>query len=655
MKGRALRKKRAWLRRRDVMIRLRAKFGKDYMLRIREGVNMVAIFWKREDGTAEDFARFCEENFVTDENEIRLLLDRFERNMAQIYGINLELYKILHRPIHLDAGSISKWDRFFARMDPFAAMGEALFTSKIAFVALLNFPSYATEDIWANEDKFNRIAWIVCRLTGMLRSRMPERIERRISDAEILAEEYIGDYNFWLDCLIDLDGKQVFTEHKKVISHWGLRDEIKAQHLQSGCLERQRVLVEVMKKVILQEVPEIVINNPDIVWDPARNNVYIAATGGDASSSFEENARYRYFQQVFLAEKAADRYYSRTALDRAFKDMCEIPEQLVEGFLKDILTSPCAKQVARIIKRKLGRPLQSFDIWFNKFSDCDEKALDLITQKKYPSVAAFEMDIPRILKKIGFAAEKAKFIASSIKVEACRGSGHAWGTLRREDKVLLRTPARNDGMLFQELTVAMHELGHTVEQVMSVQMIDNLLLSGMPNSGFSEAFAFLFENRRMEVLGQKSGRMDKHALVLKLFWETFEIAGVALLDIYIWRWMYKHLDAKPEEINLAFRSLAKSIWNKYFAPVMGVRDEYILAIYSHIINYALYLPNYPIGHIVAFQVLDHCTRKNWPEEMERMCKIGCVSPNKWAKEAVGESLSLSSMIKMTKVALKKIK
>jgi hypothetical protein len=177
----------------------------------------------------------------------------------------------------------------------------------------------------------------------------------------------------------------------------------------------------------------------------------------------------------------------------------------------------------------------------------------------------------------------------------------------------------------------------------------------MPNSGFSEAFAFLFENRRLELLGQKSGRLDKHSLVLKLFWETFEIAGVALLDIYIWRWMYKHQDAKPEEINIAIRSLAKAIWNKYFAPVMGMRNEYILAIYSHIINYALYLPNYPIGHIVAFQVLDYCGRRNWPEEMERMCKIGCVSPNMWAKEAVGEPLSLVSMIKMTKVALKKVK
>ena len=36
----------------------------------------------------------------------------------------------------------------------------------------------------------------------------------------------------------------------------------------------------------------------------------------------------------------------------------------------------------------------------------------------------------------------------------------------------------------------------------------------------------------------------------------------------------------------------------------GETDQEILAIYSHMIAYGLYLPDYPIGHIIAFQVAD---------------------------------------------------
>ncbi|NIR43057.1 MAG: hypothetical protein GWN99_06395, partial [Gemmatimonadetes bacterium] len=48
--------------------------------------------------------------------------------------------------------------------------------------------------------------------------------------------------------------------------------------------------------------------------------------------------------------------------------------------------------------------------------------------------------------------------------------------------------------------------------------------------------------------------------------------------------------------------IAKDVWNAYFAPVFKTRDEVLLAIYSHMLNYPLYLPNYPLGHLVALQI-----------------------------------------------------
>ena len=36
--------------------------------------------------------------------------------------------------------------------------------------------------------------------------------------------------------------------------------------------------------------------------------------------------------------------------------------------------------------------------------------------------------------------------------------------------------------------------------------------------------------------------------------------------------------------------------------MFGVRDVTLLAIYSHTINNVLYLPDYPVGRMIAFQV-----------------------------------------------------
>ena len=70
----------------------------------------------------------------------------------------------------------------------------------------------------------------------------------------------------------------------------------------------------------------------------------------------------------------------------------------------------------------------------------------------------------------------------------------------------------------------------------------------------------------------------------------------------VWNWMYQHPEATPAELREAALAIARDVWNRYFAPVFGVRDSDILAIYSHMIVYGLYLPDYAIGHILAFQI-----------------------------------------------------
>ena len=63
-----------------------------------------------------------------------------------------------------------------------------------------------------------------------------------------------------------------------------------------------------------------------------------------------------------------------------------------------------------------------------------------------------------------------------------------------------------------------------------------------------------------------------------------------MLDISVWKWMYAHPNATAGELQEAVIRLSKEIWNKYYAPVFGVKDETVLAIYSHMIGYRSTFP-----------------------------------------------------------------
>jgi hypothetical protein len=51
--------------------------------------------------------------------------------------------------------------------------------------------------------------------------------------------------------------------------------------------------------------------------------------------------------------------------------------------------------------------------------------------------------------------------------------------------------------------IAVHELGHNIEQPFSLYDIDHTLLAGVPNTAFTDALARLFQARGRELLGRK--------------------------------------------------------------------------------------------------------------------------------------------------------
>jgi oligoendopeptidase F len=253
--------------------------------------------------------------------------------------------------------------------------------------------------------------------------------------------------------------------------------------------------------------------------------------------------------------------------------------------------------------------------------------------------------MPNILIKLGFTSERANYLSNKINVDAARGSGHAWGAGMRGQQSHLRTRIPSDGMDYKGYNIAIHEFGHNVEQTLSLYYVDNYMMNGVPNTAFTEALAFVFQKRDLDLLGIKNSDPQKEAMdVYDKTWQLYEICGVSLLDISIWKWLYANPNATSEELKAAVVRLAKEIWNQYYAPVFGIKDEPILAIYSHTISYPLYLSAYSFGQIIEFQLEQYLTGKDFAKEVDRIYRLGKLTPNQWMIQATGKPLSVEPLL-----------
>lgn len=632
----------------DVVVKLSDKHGEKYRGFILTGVRQLGAVWTKEDGTPEDFERFCLEHYTPDTD--RSLLRKYEYNFDIINGHVGEIARILSEPVQLDRGEVRPIDMLFAEISIPSFLSEDYFKKKIAYDVLLNFPVTTLEKKNEMGMKWSRDEWAATRLAGRFAKRFPSDILQRKNSAYLKADAYISSYNVYMNNLLTEDGRRLFPEGLKLISHWGLRDDLKGEYKSNSpvSLEKQRMICKVMERIIAQEIPACMINSDKYDWKPFSNRVY-DKSGREVPAEREGDARYATLLDVFRAERLFDEYdpIDKTAIDRHFNSELEMSEKDVEELLVSIVSCPLAKDVAGLISKRLGRGLEPFDIWYNGFEDdvkVSEPELDKMVAAKYPDRAAFQKGIPEILEKLGFSHRKAEWLETRIDVDPSRGAGHAMGPEGREYNAHLRTRFDGDKMNYKSYNVAVHELGHCVEQVHSMVLIDNTLLAGVPNIAFTEAFAFLFQARDLELLGVPGAGSGSGNSAIGSFWKTYEISGVSLVMMRTWRWMYENPEATPAELNAAVRRIAADVWNRYFFPVLGERDCTILAVYSHMIDCGLYLPNYPIGHIISYQIEDYIKGKVLAAEMERMCVLGCLTPDVWMMKAVGSRVSAKPML-----------
>ena len=634
--------------------------GETQRIRIERGVKQVAQLWQQNDGTNEDFTTFCMENFIADSVQLDVLYKRLEKNFETLSGYFNEIDVKLKEPIQLVGFKESPVDMLFGGYDVRAHMDDDFYANKIAFVTALNFPFYSLDEKTKLGDTWTRKQWAYARMGDRFTSRIPAQVQQHLSQTLTNADSYISNYNIYMGQLVDAKSEKLFPADMKLITHWGLRDELKSDYADKvNGLKKQQLIYEVMKRIIDQSIPSEVINNGKYTWNPVENKIF--DSGKELPSKPENDVRYEVLLQNFKANRQIDAYSPNfpTALSRNFDAAMEIPQKDVENLFKSLLSSQQVKEVAAYIKSRLGRDLQPFDIWYNGFKakgEISEDELTKITSAKYPTPLAVEKDLPNILIKLGWKPEKARQIASQVQVDASLGAGHAWGAVLRGQKARLRTRIGENGMDYKGYNIAVHEFGHNTEQTITLNDVDYWMLNGVPNNAFTEAVAFMFQKRDLELLGIKNANPDAEAfLALDNFWASYEIMGVALVDIAVWEWMYANPNATPAQLKDAVITEAKKVWNEYYAGILGGKDEPILGIYSHMIDYPLYLSYYPIGHLIDFQVEKQMKGKNMADEMQRMYTQGRIVPQIWMKNGVGQAISVEPTLKAVDEALKVVK
>ena len=648
---------------------LATKYGESERSRIERGLNQASRFWRKEDGNEADFAEVAREQIAQDSAVRNALFSRMEFGLESLDGHMNEIARDFRRQSDLDIGEIYPFDEILAGYDPAAHVNDDFFSNRLAFAVLLNFPVTTLEQRLTEGESWSRRQWAEARLAERFTRRVPAEVNLAIADARAGADRYIARYNIWTHHLVDAKGQRLFPEKQRLLSHWNLRDQIKADYAdkQNG-LARQRQIAQVCDRIVTQTIPNLVVDNPHLDWDPVTNAVKLstvkdfdAATPPDMkiTNAPEPDTRYATLLSTFEAARKADPYspLAPTLIDRRFNDDRQIPEAQVRAMLEAVLSSPLVPKVAALIESRLGRPLEPFDVWYDGFrprGSNTEEQLDAIVRKRYPTPEAYKADIPNLLVHLGFSKEKADYLAAHIVVDPARGSGHALGAQRRADQAHLRTRVEKDGMNFKGFNIAVHEMGHNVEQTFSLNDVDSTLLQGVPNTAFTEALAFVFQAHDLELLGLAKPDAKTQALkTLNDFWATYEIAGVALVDMGVWHWMYEHPNANPAQLKEATLQICRDLWNKYYAPVFKKKDVVLtLGIYSHMIDAFLYLPDYPIGHLIAFQIEQQVEKsRNLGSEFERMAKIGNVAPDIWMKQATGAPVGAQALLAAAEKAL----
>ena len=304
---------------------------------VEKGVRHAASLWRESDGTPEDFVKFCSENYLADPAQKEASFYRFAEYLESLNGHFNKLSLDMQENVQLMKGEVLPIDAQFAAYNPGAHLINDFYDNKIAFIVALNFPYYPTEEKNISGPNWTPLQWGYARLGDVFSSRVPSELVQQASKVAAEGEAYIADYNIYMGNILNDDNQKLFPENMVLLSHWNLRDEIKANYANKEIgFKKQALIYQIMQRIVDQSIPKMVINSGKQDWNPATNEVFVSGTKTETQP--ENDGRYQQILNNFHVYQAFDKYEPSmpTAIQRAFSVNMQIPQPEVQKLFKRI-------------------------------------------------------------------------------------------------------------------------------------------------------------------------------------------------------------------------------------------------------------------------------------------------------------------------------
>ena len=224
------------------------KVGPQHRHDAERGVQQVASRWCKADGDHEAMGSLCRTYFVADAAARSRLLDRLEAAMESISGHLYEIRRDLRWWTDVQVEPFPGVDDLLAKFDPAPDLSDQMYRQQLAFVALLNFPRSNLSHMLKEGGQWTIDHWAQARLAQAFGPRIPadlSDLSRRISHE---ANVFVANFHIPVEAVVDSTGKRFMPTGRKLLAHWLVREEIKANYGTSEGLTRQRALMWVMAR-----------------------------------------------------------------------------------------------------------------------------------------------------------------------------------------------------------------------------------------------------------------------------------------------------------------------------------------------------------------------------------------------------------------------
>ena len=597
--------------------------------RIDRGVAQVLRYWRPADGDPAALVAFVQAEFLPRGETLDRTFGRFEFALERLDGY---LTSLDTRPAPGHATSTSgrccPLDERLAAWNAGAHVSDDLFANKLAFVALLNFPLTTLEERLAQGGSAGRAGSGPRRASPAASRRACRRTStRRSTEAYSAADSYIAGYNVFMHHVLTERRRSACSRAgMRLISHWNLRDELKARYSDPGrpaaaaadpagdgagsSASRSRRRSSTTRCVD---------------WTPATGRGRASRRSKDAEArpdaAREPRARARDRRAVPPLDRASSTPSARSTPHTPDNPDPDRPPlrrrprdprgRRCKALLEAVLDSPLSARVARARRgaarpparavRRLVRRLQAARQVLGGRARCRSRASAI------PTPQAYAADIPRLLRELGFSEERARFVAAAHRGRPVarrrprvrRGTARRPGSpahARRQGRHGLQGlqhrrprdgPQRRAGVLAEHdrphaaAGRAEHRL-HRGDRVRLPEARPRAAGARRPRSAGREPA------RARRLLGRRARSPASRSST----WPR----GTGCTST---RTPHPRSSARPWS-----RSPATS-GTRHFAALLGGDDVAMLAVYSHMIDAGLYLPDYPLGHLIAFQVEEH--------------------------------------------------